>query len=287
MQPTTEQGSVGSTTSPLHPGRATGRRTAVVATATLLALIGAACSTPSGPPSAPTSTAAPSGSTTTAPTSGLKPIDPAALQALVDETAEELLVPGPWCCCAPRRASSRPLRHHEAGEERPPPADTHFRIASVTKTMTAAVILQLAQEGKLSLDDPVSKYVPDVPNGDHITLAQLLEMRSGLYSFTDAPELATSMDDDPTKVWTPQELLDIAFAQPPNFAPGAEYEYSNTNYVLLGLIVEQLDGQPLATVFEERLFEPLGMTDTLLPAATSNAIPEPYATATCTAAPPP
>src|SRR5687767_2249399 len=94
MQPTTERGSVGSTTSPLHPGRAAGRRTAVVATATLLALIGAACSTPSGPPSAPTSTAAPSGSTTTAPTSGLKTIDHAALQALVDQTAQELLVPG-------------------------------------------------------------------------------------------------------------------------------------------------------------------------------------------------
>ena len=87
---------------------------------------------------------------------------------------------------------------------------------------------------------------PRVPNGDGITLAQLLEMRSGLYSFTDDPALSERMDDDPTRVWAPQELLDLAFAQPPMFAPGAEYYYSNTNYVLLGLIIEQLEGRPLA-----------------------------------------
>jgi len=69
-----------------------------------------------------------------------------------------------------------------------------------TKTMTAAVILQLAQERELSLGDPVSKYVPGVPNGDNITIAELLEMRSGLYNYTNAPELATSIDRDPTKV---------------------------------------------------------------------------------------
>jgi D-alanyl-D-alanine carboxypeptidase len=81
----------------------------------------------------------------------------------------------------------------------------------------------------------------------------------------------------------PPELLDVAFAQPPMFAPGAEYYYSNTNYVLLGLIIEQLDARPLATAFEDRLFEPLGMTDTMLPPVTSNAIPSRTHTATCMA----
>ena len=133
------------------------------------------------------------------------------------------------------------------GATTPPRADTHFRIASNTKTMTAAVIVQLAQEGKLSLDDPVSKYVPGVPNGDNITIAELLEMRSGLYNYTDAPELSASLDRDPTKVWTPDELLAIAFAHPPNFPPGTAYEYNNTNYALLGLIAEKVDGKPLAT----------------------------------------
>ena len=84
------------------------------------------------------------------------------------------------------------------------------------------------------------------------------------------------MDDDPTREWTPQELLAIAFAQPTMFAPGAEYSYSNTNYVLLGLIIEQLDGRPLAASFEDRLFEPLGMKDTMMPAADSHTIPAPF-----------
>ena len=90
-------------------------------------------------------------------------------------------------------------------------------------------------------------------------------MRTGLYNYTNAQQMATSLDDDPTKEWTPQELLDIAFAQPANFAPDAEFEYSNTNYVLLGLIIEKVDGKPLATAFQDRLFGPLGMTNTELP----------------------
>src|SRR5207237_20052 len=105
------------------------------------------------------------------------------------------------------------------GTMSPPRADTHFRIASNTKSMTAAVIVLLAQEGKLSLDDPVSKYVPSVPNGDNITIDELLRMRSGLYNYTDAPELAAIVDRDPTKVWTTEEVLAIAFARSPNFPP--------------------------------------------------------------------
>jgi D-alanyl-D-alanine carboxypeptidase len=102
----------------------------------------------------------------------------------------------------------------------PPSADTHFRIASNTKTMTSAVILQLAQEGRLELDDPVSAYVAGVPGGDDISIAELLEMRSGLYNYTNDPVLAETLDADPAKVWMPRELLDIAFAHPPNFPPG-------------------------------------------------------------------
>ena len=158
-----------------------------------------------------------------------------------------------------------------------PRADTHFRIASNTKTMTAAVILQLAQESKLSLTDPVSKYVPTVPNGGNITIAQLLEMRSGLYNYTDAPEFSASLDRDTKKVWTPAEVLSIAFARPPNFAPGEKYEYCNTNYALLGLIVENVDGKSLARALQDRLFGPLHMQHTALPLSGVNTIPEPYA----------
>src|SRR5262245_1396739 len=117
---------------------------------------------------------------------------------------------------------------------------------------------------------------PGVPNGDNITIAQLLEMRSGLYKYTNTPEVSESLDHDPTKAWSPAEVLAIAFAHPPDFPPGTAYEYCNTNYALLGLVAEKLDGKPLADCFQERLFVPLGLKNTLLPASTSNALPDPY-----------
>ena len=207
----------------------------------------------------------------------LKPIDPPALRAAVDAVAKELLLPGAMVLLrTPEGDFAYGYGATELGGATAPAGDTHFRIASNTKTMTAAVTVLLAQEGKLRLDDPVSKYVPDVPGGDDITVSDLLKMRSGLPEFTDSPELAESLDHDPSRVWTPQELLAIAFKNPPMFAPDAEFFYCNTNYALLGLIVEQLEGAPLAQVFQDRLFGPLGMTDTSLPAAASTAIPEPY-----------
>ena len=85
-----------------------------------------------------------------------------------------------------------------------------------------------------------------------------------------------SLDHDPDKVWTTEELLTIAFKRPPLFAPGAEFDYCNTNYILLGLVAEKIEGQPLANIFQICSFGLLGMKNTVLPASTSNAIPEPY-----------
>jgi D-alanyl-D-alanine carboxypeptidase len=207
----------------------------------------------------------------------LKPIDRAALQATVDAAIREMLVPGAIVLVrTPQGEVTISAGTTELGATIAPRADTYFRIASITKTMTAAVIMQLAHENRLSLSDPISKYVPGVPNGDIITIAELLAMRSGLYNYTNAPELAASLDRDPTRVWTPQEVLAVAFARPPNVAPGTEYEYNNTNYALLGLIAEAVDGRPLAQAMQERLFGPLGLERTLLPAPTVNTLPVPY-----------
>jgi len=209
--------------------------------------------------------------------SALKPIDPAALQVTVGTAAREMLVPGAVVLLrTPQGEFTVTYGTTLLGATTPPRADTHFRIASNTKTMTAAVIMQLAQESKLSLEDPVSKYVPGVPSGDNITIAELLAMRSGLYNYTNAPEFSASLDRDHTKVWSPAELLAIAFAHPPNFPPGTAYEYNNTNYALLGLIIEKVDGRPLAQAMQDRLFDPLNMQHTELPAGTVNTIPEPY-----------
>jgi D-alanyl-D-alanine carboxypeptidase len=158
----------------------------------------------------------------------------------------------------------------------PVQAGDHIRIGSNTKTWTGTVVLQLVGEGKLRLEDPVSLYRPDVPNGANITIAQLLDMRSGLYNYTESLELNQALDTDPGRVWEPEELVRLGLSQPPYFPPGTGWHYSNTNTVLLGLIVEQLTGHPLAEEFETRIFEPLGLTGTEFPEITSAEIPEPH-----------
>jgi D-alanyl-D-alanine carboxypeptidase len=93
----------------------------------------------------------------------------------------------------------------------------HVRIGSNTKTWTGTVILQLVDEGLIGLEDPVSKYRPDVPNGDNITIAQLLDMSSGLANYTTNLELNEQQDSNPSRVWTPEELLAMGLAEPPAF----------------------------------------------------------------------
>lgn len=268
-----------------RPGTScTARRTALLAPCAALLIAGcllppgASAAALAGASAAPAATAtAPSTFSAPAP-SALNPIDPAAFQAAVEREAKKLMVPGAVVVLRTPQGTFRALvGTTEPGTAQPPTTGDHFRIASNTKTMTAALITLLAQDGKLRLSDPVSAYVTSVPDGEHITIAQLLKMRSGLYNFTNAPELAAAMDADPGKARTPQEMLDIAFKHPPNFAPDASYEYSNTNYVLLGLIAEKAGGRPLAQQFQDRLFAPLGLKGTALPAAADTSLPAPYA----------
>jgi D-alanyl-D-alanine carboxypeptidase len=209
--------------------------------------------------------------------SALKTIDPQRFQAVVAAAADQLVVPGAMVLLrTPQGQYNAAVSTTELGGQTPPAANTHFRIASNTKTMTAALIVLLAQDGKLRFSDPVSAYVPDVPNGENITVAQLLKMRSGLYGYTADPALAAAMDAERGKAWTPQEVLAIAFRHPPQFAPDASYEYSNTNYALLGLIAEKVGGEPLAQQFKVRLFGPVGLAQTSLPAADDTSMPAPY-----------
>jgi D-alanyl-D-alanine carboxypeptidase len=152
-----------------------------------------------------------------------------------------------------------------------------FRVGSNTKTMTATVILQLVEEGKLKLNDPISKFEPGVPNGKNITIQQLAEMRSGLFSYSFDPGFNKLMDTQPQKAWKPEELLKIAFKHKNNFAPGKQFEYSNTNIILLGMVIEKLTGETASEAFEERLFAPLKLKHTLLPEPDEAKIPGPHA----------
>lgn len=165
----------------------------------------------------------------------------------------------------------------ELGKDLPPNTQDYYRIGSVAKAMTGTIVLQLVQEGKLALEDPISKYRPEVPNGDNITIAQLLEMRSGLADFDVDPTFRRALDENRTRVWQPQELVAMALKAPPLFAPGARWSYCNTNYLLLGLVMEQLTGKSAQTLMQERIFTPLGLKHTSMPALTDASIPSPYA----------
>lgn len=154
--------------------------------------------------------------------------------------------------------------------------DEHMRVGSITKTFTGTVILQLVDEGRLKLDDPAAKYQPQTPNGAHITIRELLNMTSGLFNYTEDDGFDKALLAQPARVWQPSELLAIAFQHPAYFAPGAGFHYSNTNTILLGLIAEQITGEPLAQAVQQRILAPLGMRSTSLPQATSAAIPVPH-----------
>jgi D-alanyl-D-alanine carboxypeptidase len=136
-------------------------------------------------------------------------------------------------------------------------ASDRFRIASITKTFTAAVVLQLVDEGRLHLTDTLSTFVA-FPGGDAITIRQLLAHTSGIYDYFNSPPVEAAYG----RVWTREEVIDVARAQPPVFAPGSNWGYSNTNYFLLGMIIEAVTGNPYHHEVRTRLLEPLGLDDT-------------------------
>lgn len=168
-------------------------------------------------------------------------------------------------------------------------ANSHYQIGSNTKMMTAAMIFQLQEEGKLSTTDLLSKWLPEwaakIPNGDKITLDMLLTHTSGIYDYIngasgDGPLAAIASDRDLlVKPFTPEELVQLAIDNgQPTSAPGAEFHYSNTGYVLLGMIIEKLTGVSYDENLKARVFEPLGMKDSYLQAGQPDplALPQGY-----------
>lgn len=145
-------------------------------------------------------------------------------------------------------------------------AADRYRIASLTKAFVAVLVLQLESEGKLDIDDPVDKYLPGVvPNGAAISLRELLDHTSGLYDYSEDDAYSQAVFDNPQRTWAPLELAAFAFTHAPYFTAGSDYHYSNTNYILLGLVVETVEHKPLAQSLQQRIIEPLGLTATSLP----------------------
>ena len=153
--------------------------------------------------------------------------------------------------------------------------NSHFRAGSITKTMTATLMLQLVGSGAIGLDDIVGDLLPDLQYADRITIRQLLSMSSGLFDFLDDPSVFGQIVQDPLGPWTPQEFIALSNAQPLVFEPGTDISYSNTNYIALGLIIEALTGQKIEHALKLRVFQPLRMMNTSLP--TTPDLPVPFA----------
>ncbi|MEV7280444.1 serine hydrolase domain-containing protein [Streptomyces sp. NPDC093111] len=153
--------------------------------------------------------------------------------------------------------------------------DTYVRIGSETKTFTVTALLELVDDGRIGLDDPISRYVHGVPDGRRITLRQLAEMRSGLFPYTADKDFVHALLSEPQRQWTPHEVLGYGFKHKNTFKPGAKFEYSNTNLVLLGLVVEKVTGHPLSDVIRNRVLRPSHLKDTALPYAAE--FPQPHA----------
>ena len=142
--------------------------------------------------------------------------------------------------------------------EPPMPAEPRmqYSIGSISKQFTATVVLLLAQDGKLKLDDPVGKYLPGLTRANEVTIRQVLSMTSGYQDFWPEDYVMTSM----MKPANPQQILDVWGKKPLDFEPGTEWQYSNTNYVVAGRIAEIAGGKPLIEQLQERIFRPLKMT---------------------------
>lgn len=172
----------------------------------------------------------------------------------------------------------------ELGKPDPVPYEGHFRMGSNTKTFTAVVVLQLVGERRLSLDDKVDKHLPGVVKGNghdgrQITVRQLLQHTSGIFNYTnDFPAfesydayLAHRFDH-----YDAEDLVAIAMKHPPYFKPGTSWEYSNTNYILAGMIVERVTGRTWAAEVRDRIVRPLGLTHTSYPGDRVS-LPRPHA----------
>ena len=230
------------------------RLLSVIATVTAVSLVAAGCSQTEEPASEP-------------PTSQtIEASEAEAFQTVLDDSRAAAGFPGVIAQVAtPAGTWTGTSGTVGAGRSEPPTSSDLTRIGSLTKTMTATVLLQLVEAGTLSLDETIGTYVPGVPNGDSATLLQLADMTSGIPSYTASDAVVSKYFADPEYAWPPQELVDAVKPLPADFAPGEGWAYSNTNYVLLGMVIEQVLDQPIDAVFDERLFEPLGMSDTSFP----------------------
>lgn len=156
----------------------------------------------------------------------------------------------------------------------PATVDMHFRNGAVAISYMATLLLILADEGRLGLDDKVAEYLPELPHADKITLRQLAQMTSGYPDYVIGnEEFSEIVLSDPFKSWSTEEMLALAMDKPLWYEPGTNWDYAHTNYVVLGLVMEEVTGLPLEEALQEKVLNPLGLDDTK--ASLTAEIPDP------------
>ncbi|MFD9034216.1 serine hydrolase domain-containing protein [Streptomyces sp. NPDC059567] len=198
-----------------------------------------------------------------------KPDHTATQKAL--DAAVEAGVPGAVAQARSGRAGWTGTAGDRGGQDR-------YRVGSITKTFVATVLLQLQAEGRLDLDDPVEKWLPGVVRGNghdgrKITVRQLLNHTSGIYGYTadtgfQEKVFGPGFLEHRYDTWTPRQLVAIAMTHKPDFAPGTAWNYSNTNYVLAGMVIEKVTGRPYGKEVERRIIKPLKLRATSVPGTT-------------------
>lgn len=209
---------------------------------------------------------------------GLGPELTARLDKTIEEVREQAGIPGVvvglWM---PGEGSYvRATGVADTATGRPMSAGASVRIGSETKTFTVTALLELVDDGRIRLDDPVSAYVHGVPDGHRITLRRLAEMRSGLFPYTSDPDFTHALLSDPERTFTPRETLAYGFRHRNTFAPGTQFQYCNSNLVLLGLVIEKVSGQRLADFIHERVLGPAHLHHTLFPKGSEFPAPHPH-----------
>ena len=147
----------------------------------------------------------------------------------------------------------------------PATVDMHFRNGAVAISYVATALLQLVDDGTVSLEERVSTWLPDLPHSGEVTLGQLAQMTSGYHDYVQQPAFIDALQADPYRQWTPQQLLTFVAAEPLFYRPGTNWNYSHTNYVILGLALEKITGQPVNELLQDKILGPLKLDNTVDP----------------------
>ena len=162
----------------------------------------------------------------------------------------------------------RPVVRGALGRAEPGVAATtkdHFRIGNVTESMTVTLLLQLVDEGRVSLDDPISTWFPDLPRADEVTVGMLARSTSGYAHYATHPDFVKQFYENPKRRWKVAEVLSLAFSLPPLFEPpGSSWAFSDTNFLLLGKVLRRVGGEPVERLMQERIWDELGMRQSAL-----------------------